>query len=505
MKTATESLTAKDFAAARPPEETALRDLISVRQNLRKLLSQSSSSKASACRSFDVKQLQKIRQPPADQTKKQLANLENDLRELAKREQKFSEEIEAKGRGGAQLDPPIQPEQPTQKSQKPANKPSSPRSGSSSPGGKPSPAAPSESRLAAEQQQAAQEAERLRQLARQDDALTDLTNRRLEAAARAVEQAAQTTESGRTEDAARQARAAARKLESTARQVGALKARELADRLARQRDLAQAIARAERDLAKALAGQSATGQTSAGGAKELSNTQGELADEVAALADVLKQLRIAAAEEQPDLAETISQAVQSNPPLEVENSMRQNVAAIGAGRTADAARDAESSGQRLDALALDLESARRGAVQPQLERLLAAEKNAADVQQRLRSVRQSSQQAEAEKAISDLAQSLQKLAPGDGLIQEAADKLTSATQVGGAGWTHADKIAPGQSGYFVPPVRYTGGVGDTILALQAKIQEIMLDNALVERNGPVPPQYKSLVDDYYRILSEDLR
>ena len=44
-----------------------------------------------------------------------------------------------------------------------------------------------------------------------------------------------------------------------------------------------------------------------------------------------------------------------------------------------------------------------------------------------------------------------------------------------------------------------------ILALQAKIQEIMLENALVERTGPVPPQYKNLVEDYYRVLSQDLR
>ena len=164
MKTATELLTAKDVAAARPPEETALRDLISVRQNLRKLLGQKSSSKASACRSFDVKQLQKIRRPPVDQTKKQLAKLENDLRELAKREQRFSEEIEAKGRGGAQLDPPQQPEERSQKSQKPSSKPPSQRSGSSPSTGKTSAPSRPKSSLAEEQRQAAEEAERMRQL-----------------------------------------------------------------------------------------------------------------------------------------------------------------------------------------------------------------------------------------------------------------------------------------------------------------------------------------------------
>jgi hypothetical protein len=230
-----------------------------------------------------------------------------------------------------------------------------------------------------------------------------------------------------------------------------------------------------------------------------------LADEAAALADVLEQLRKSAVEEDPEMAQTIGRAARANSPEEIENAMRQNVAAITAGRTAEAAREAERAGERLEALALDLESARRAAVQPQLDRLLAAEKAGAELQERLRSVRQASQQAEAEKAVSDFAQRLEQLAPGDGTLQAAAEKLSSATQTGGAGWAHHDKVEPGQGGYFIPPVRYSEGVGSAILALQAKIQEIMLDNALVERNGPVPPQYKSLVDDYDRVLSQDLR
>jgi chromosome segregation ATPase len=307
------------------------------------------------------------------------------------------------------------------------------------------------------------------------------------------------------EQAAGEARAAARKLESAARQVGALTARELSDRLARGRDLAQAIAKAERELAQALEREAASGQTGSKAETQLGANQRDLADEVAALADVLKQLKIKAALEQPELVESIGRAAQSNPPEEVEDSMRRNVAAIGAGRIAQAAREADNAAQRLDALALDLESARRAAVQPQLDRLLAAEKQAAELQEGLRSIRQASQQAETEKAISDLARLVENLAPGEGNLSQASEKLASATQTGGAGWTHNDKIEPGQSGFFVPPVGYTAGVAAVVLALRARIQEIMLDNALVERNGPVPPQYKSLVEDYYRILSQDLR
>ncbi len=505
MTSAMELLTAKDLAAARPREEAALKGLISARQNLRKLLKQGGSSQASACRSYDVKQFQRIRRPPADQTKKQLAHLENDLRELAKREQKFSEEIEAKGRGGPQLDPPPANEKQAQSTQKPSAKPSSTRPGSSSQGTS-SPSSQAQLTLAQQQCQAAEEAKRLRQLAQQDEALTELANRRMDAATQSVQQSSRSIEAKRDAQAALEARIAARKLESVARQVGALKGKELTDRLARQRDLAQAIAAAERELGRALERRAESNEgAGAHDDRQLAEKQGELADEVAALADVLRQLKMAAAEEQPDLAQTIGRATKSNPPEEVEASMRQNAAAIGEGHAVAAARSADRTAGQLEALAQDLESVRRAAIQPQLERLLAAEKQAAELKERLRSVRQSSQQAEAEKAISELARVVESLAPGEGPLRQAADKLAGATLGSVGGWTQNDKIEPGHLGYFVPPIAYTEGLRTVGLALQVKIQEIMLENALVERNGPVPPQYKNLVDDYYRVLSQDLR
>ncbi len=504
MRSATELLTAKDLRAARPREEAALKGLTSARQNLRKLLKQSQSSQASACRSYDVKQFQRIRRPPADPTKKQLARLENDLHELARREHKFSEEIEAKGRGGPQLDPPPEVEKQAQNNRRPSDKPSSRRPGSSSQG---SASQTSQAQLtpAQQQRQAAEEAGRLRQLARQDEALTELTRRRLDAASLSVQESSRSIEAGREAQAALEARMAARKLESVARQVGALKARELTDRLARQRDLAAAIASAERELGRALERKAESKEAGRPDERRLAGKQRELADEVAALADVLRQLKMAAAEEQPELAESIGRAARTNPPEDVEESMRRNAAAIDEGRVVAAARSADQGAVQLDALASDLESVRRAAIQPQLERLLAAEKQAAELEERLRTVRQSSQQAEAEKAISDLARLVDNLAAGEGPLRQASDKLAAATQAGVGGWTRNDTIEPGHAGYFVAPIAYTAGLRAVTLALQAKIQEIVLDNALVERNGPVPPQYKSLVEDYYRVLSQDLR
>jgi hypothetical protein len=223
------------------------------------------------------------------------------------------------------------------------------------------------------------------------------------------------------------------------------------------------------------------------------------------LADVLKHLKQAAAEEEPDLAISLSRAVQTNPPEEVEDSMRRNAGEIGAGHAVPAARAAFEVAGRLDALAQDLEAIRRSAVQPQLDRLLAAEKQAAEVLDRLRSVKQPSQQAAAEKSLSEVARLIDGLAPGDGPLRQAADRLIRAAQSSHAGWVQNDQVKIGDNGYLSPPVDSTGSLSGAMVALQAKIQEMVIDNALVERTGPVPPQYKSLVEDYYRVLSQDLR
>ena len=58
---------------------------------------------------------------------------------------------------------------------------------------------------------------------------------------------------------------------------------------------------------------------------------------------------------------------------------------------------------------------------------------------------------------------------------------------------------------IVPPKGYEVGVRLVLRALQAKIQEMILKDALLDKDEAVPPQYKKLVEEYYRVLSEDIR
>lgn len=495
MREASTLLGSKDLASARPLEEKALASLIKARKNMRKFLSQKNSPSSSACRTFDRKQEQKIRRPPADTTKDELAKLEGDLQQLAQTEKKFSEEIEAQGGGGAKLDPPQEPpHQPPQESR------SSSSSSSQAESQKPSDSKPQPKPGPAERQQAAAvEARRLQDLAHNDEALSDLARKRMEEAAKAVEDAYQAMQSGRPRDAAEQAGEAAEKLDRLARQVGGLKGRELSSRLAKARELAQKLAKEEQGLGEELKAEASRDDVPESGTR-----QEGLAEEAATLGDLLKRLWTDAAEEDRALSQAIGRASEANAPAEIEQDMRRVASALDSGRREQAAREAGGVARRLDALALDLESARRGHVQPQLDRLLAAETQAAAVQKALLSVQKEAQKAEAEKAMTDLSRSLEKL-PAEGPLRQAIDAVARAVQDGNSRWNDAKGELMLPTGVFTPPVDYSNGLNRVITALQAQIQELILDEAMVDRDGAVPLQYKALVEDYYRVLSQDLR
>ena len=98
----------RTLPAARPLEEAALKGLIAARQNLRKTAQAKLLEPGECLPQVRPPAVTEAQAPPAEKEKQQLAALENDLRELARREEKFSEEIEPKGSGGPQLDPPPQ-------------------------------------------------------------------------------------------------------------------------------------------------------------------------------------------------------------------------------------------------------------------------------------------------------------------------------------------------------------------------------------------------------------
>ena len=472
MESATVALDSKDLVKAVPVEQSALASLIQARQNLRKLMSNSKS--AGQCRKLDRQQQQKLRKPPGKDNAREaeLARLEQDLRKLADNQKKFAEEIDPRGGGGARFD-----RQDESKARP-----------SGEPGSKSSPAE--------RQHASAKESKRLKGLVGEDPALTSLARSRMAEADQRVNSAGEAIDADHPAEAAGAARSASEQLDRLAEQVAGLKAKELAARLARARDLSQATAKAERDLAGGE--QPRPSETVA--------AQVGLAEDARTLADLLKRAVAEAREEDRSLAQAIDKASESNSPGEIEQAMRQTALGLASGASKSAAREMESAAGRLEALARDLEAARREFVQPRLEQLLAAEKKAAEVQKALDSVSDAAKKAEAEKALSELARAMESLRPGEGPLRDATDALDRASQMssGVDGWVPPQKLGA-RPGLFRPPIATTNAVRDVLRTLQARIQELILNDALVDRDGAVPPGYKEMVEDYFRLLSEDLR
>jgi hypothetical protein len=465
----TAAAVALDKQAVKPAgglEETAHAQLIKARQNLRQFLSESNSS-ASACRKFDAQQQQKLRKPPQKDKKAELARLQEEIEKLAQEEKKFSEEIAAKT-SGASL------------GQKPER-----------------------------QEKAAAKAAELRRQVREDEALTDLARERMDEAAGTVQASAESLRRGQERQAGEEAARAAEQLERLARQVAGLKAADLMTRLAQCEGLARQLARRQHALSQDLQekGQGSSASSRASGLKPEARQEVRLTEEGRTLVDLLRRLHQDAVGNSPELARQLREAGEAYPPHRAVEQMGRAAEALNRGASGieaarqQARRDIDESVRLLDGLGQQLETTRHGLSQPQLDRLVALEKQAAEAQKALGNVKGERQKAEAEKMITDLRQALEGLQPVDPKLTEAAAALRPGT----GSWRRRPEPHDPRMGAYVPPQEYAEGVPRVVQVLQAKIQEVILKDALLDKDEAVPPQYKALVEEYYRLLSEDLR
>jgi hypothetical protein len=487
-------------------EEAAVAALIKARQNLRKLLSRESSS-SSAARNFDRQQKQKLRLPKGEKEKKE--NLQDEIDELAEQEKKFSEEV-AGGSGSLQVENPDDPEKGDdakkneekgqQQGQQKGEQSKSQQSGSSPGQGK---SGKSRMELTQQQERAAQKAEDLLKKVRDDEALTDLAAERMETALKSIQASAQAMADSKDPEAAKKAAEAAEELKRLAKQVAALKAADLSNRLASAQSMAQELAKKQEQMAKGLQEK----DKDKGNTKKAAEEQAQ-SEDARTLADLMNRLQGDAAEANKDLGRALKQANEDNPPSAIAEMMRQAANALREGKGDQAGRDVAEAAKKLDDLAQRLDVARRVFLQPELEKLMAAEKQAAETQKALHSVKNEQQKAEAEKKVTDLRDAMDKLGAGDTKLQEAAQALQNALNSErtnpGHGWA-APSRPHDRADLYVPPKNYDAGVIVAIKALQAKIQELILKDALLDKDEAVPPQYKKLVEEYYRILSEDVR
>jgi len=507
MESATAELDQSHLKPACAQEEISLAELIKARQNLRKLLSQSSS--ASQCQQVDNQQQQKMRaaeQPKSHAPQKQPdSDVQQEIEKLAKTERQCSQQIESQCNSGqSQSAASGKPGQSARQSQGPRN---------------PSPQAGHQD-LAERQEQAVQQAAELGRKMRENEAMTDLARQRMARAGQTIQQSAQGLRSGQEREAGQQAKDAAEQLESLARQVAGLTCPEMAGKLTAAEGLARRLAREQR--ARQLQSKSENRERSAesperaeentsseqAGGRDQQSSRGSPAEcqrwaagDARTLGDFLQQFQKDASDSDAKLARALRDAAERNPPAEIAEQMERVAEAMQSGRRDQEQREIRQTAEHLDALAQQLGAVRREFVQPQLEKLLAAEKRAAELQKQISTLMDEQQRAEAEQKMGELQASLGPLRPADERIAEEAQKLDEIVHDRG-GWSQWHEI---RTGFYKPSELAVVEIRRLSKALQVRIQEIILKDAFLDQDEPVPPQYRKRVESYYRVLSEDLR
>ncbi len=124
------------------------------------------------------------------------------------------------------------------------------------------------------------------------------------------------------------------------------------------------------------------------------------------------------------------------------------------------------------------------------------------MQKKLREAVSEDEKNEIEKKMGDLRTALGPLRGTDPNLQREANALSDAIENGASGRVVWARF---RQGYFVPPELYASAIQRVDRALQVRIQELILKDAILDQDQPVPEQYRRRVEEYLRTLSEDLR
>jgi hypothetical protein len=530
MGTAVIALDDGDVPAAVPTQQQALTYLIMARENLRKKLSNSSS--ASACRKFDKEQKQKLRLPEQKKQdqQKQLAQNKKQLEELAQRERKWSQ-------------------QASQACQNP----------SSSSSGKPSEQQPQPSKeeVAKSQEQMLKELAELQEQIAQNELAGKTAQEQASRAKEAMEQGQKELEQNKGDAASKQGETAADRLEQLAAHLAAMNQKDFGQRLnqaqknaaelaAKQEKLAGEVGKAggERresgDEGKAEGKKPGEGEQpgdeKSGGSDKpsdeaLAGKQQDLAQQAKMLAEVLEKLRGDAKGEKGPAAGTLEQISAELKPAEIAAGMERTAGELKDGNKEAAKSGANQARDELSQLAQALGAAKGELTQPQLQELMKLEEQLAKLREDAGKSEGRSEKAEGKQGAGDkpgegqqrgaagaakkweqLQERLHQLAESDKRLNEALRKLGGNQPLKPGDKLRPSEFQPNGEKQEVPPGHYSWdqlgdykGLDEVAKALQTKIQEAILAGALQDSDEPVPPEYKGLVEKYYRTLSDDLR
>ena len=338
---------------------------------------------------------------------------------------------------------------------------------------------------------------------------SDLAKLRMAKAAETAEKASGALARGNTKEATETAKAGAAMLHELARQVKGELARDVAQELAMARDLADALAEREAELAQMpqggdpassgdQQGKDSQGKSGSGGKGEGNRGGwGDLADaerleRIEEAAKTLEHwLKDASLRAEGESAERIRELIEDKAATRVvERTERIGELYLG-GQKPTARREANELARSLEVLARQLDVLHRGIVAPELAALVEFDKRVAELSAKLKTLKTDAEIAEWHRLAAALIRDLKKAGQ-----TQAAAALDDAIEDGGWNWGVGDYT------YRLAPAAYVTALTSVNYLLQSKIQDLILKDIVSARDEATPPEFKELVDRYYEVLSK---
>ncbi len=459
MTDAVEDLQSQAFESGLKDEEKALANLIAARRNLRNILKQGS-SQSKMVRQVDQNIKDKLRKPPQDRKEKQeqqLSDVRKQLEHLAKNQESFCQSAGACKQAAS-----------SGQSARSANSAEPP---------------PSADELAKQQQQDHAKAREIQQQL-SSGRFGQLAPQRVGQAAASIQSSAESLSDEKLneqnyDDAIKQAATAAEQLRQLSDHLAQRHGPNFGDKLAAAKRDSERLADDQKQWSESLA----DGQSKGGTASSAEAEQRKLAARAEELADLTDQLLAESTDQQWQVQDTLAKTLAEHPPQRSAATMKSAADAAGRRQLDAATSDGMRASESLQRLAAGLDRVQQAMGPAQLETLKQAEQRAASLLKELRRANGKAQQAIAAAETSRFAQSLAPLAANDAELAKAIDALPE---------------------FATAPTTLVDGLRAIDEVLQRRIQEAVLSGVIQQATGPVPPDYVDMVDDYYRVLSEDV-
>ena len=334
---------------------------------------------------------------------------------------------------------------------------------------------------------------------------SQLAKARMAKAAETTEKASGALTRGNSKEATEKAKAGAAMLHELARQVKGEIARDVAQELAMARDLADELA----DRAAAMGEQGSPGDDgqassdsgrkgAAGRGDSADLTDAERLDRLQEAGKTLEQwLKDASGRAEGKTAERIRELLTETDATQiVEHIERLGEVYLG-GKKPEAKREAAELSRMLEVVARRLDVLHQAIVAPELAALVEFDKRLSEITARLKTLTTDADISEWHRLAGDLIHDLEKAG-----LTDAAAALTGALEEGG--WHTAGghwRWTADARGHRFVPAGYTSALKSVTIKIHDKIQGLILRDMAAARDEQTPPEFKEMVDRYYKVLS----